>query len=816
DTFFTPALDTTTVYYVESLRGTGRNSLLTTFARGELWHGSMFNLSAKRSIVIDSLYINAWGSGTVEIYTRVGGYTGYELQCDAWRLHGSAEVTTSGAGASTLVAIDNLHITEGQVMGLYVTMNEASGLYMSPTTMAPDSFSDENLEVRCGAGVQYPFHWAEEGHVWNGVIFYHHGSGCTSVRVPDTVFVTTPVLEVNAGPDSFLCFGGSIPLSVSASGVAGPYNYSWSPSFGLSDPGIPNPIASPAATTTYILTVTSGSYSATDTLTIRVYPAPILEAGPDTSLCADALHFQPRGYYSHCGSGSAHWCGGYGNWTGDSYAIAPADHTGGGARLYYRDSITGLQDSLWLHFLHHPTYCPADARAYVSDAPIALSGALPAGGTYSGIGVVNGTFYPELSGPGLHTITYSILDSAGCTSSCEFAFDVKDWHIRLQGEVHYDNIQQSPMQDVGVVLTGLDGKGADTVFTGPNGAFEFDGIGTGEYLIAGYSDQAWAWGGVNATDALLIARHFVLLASLSPFRERAGDVNLSGGLNTTDALQVARRFAGTLPAFGLADWVMLGDTIYFPPADTTIFRSFAVLAAGDVNGSFVPALKHYPMGSLGTIGELAAPVSGKLSIPVWALDDIHPGALSLQLIIPSTIKLSNVVMNPLLGGQLSYHRAGDRLNIAWFSMESSQLPAGDEVLRLEVESQDLSAAVGIHLGEVMEFSDPGGRVQEGARLGMPLIRTDQTSALSSWTFPNPFSDQVIIRFSLPEAAEVSLVLYDIMGEKVTEQSLRALSAGDYQVLIKTENWASGAYTYLIRGTCSSGSQQVYGKLLLVR
>jgi hypothetical protein len=46
----------------------------------------------------------------------------------------------------------------------------------------------------------------------------------------------------------------------------------------------------------------------------------------------------------------------------------------------------------------------------------ALSGGLPAGGTYSGTGVGTGTFDPAVAGAGLHTISYTFVDTTGCSA----------------------------------------------------------------------------------------------------------------------------------------------------------------------------------------------------------------------------------------------------------------------------------------------------------------------------------------------------------------------------------------------------------------
>ena len=46
-----------------------------------------------------------------------------------------------------------------------------------------------------------------------------------------------------------------------------------------------------------------------------------------------------------------------------------------------------------------------------------LTQATPAGGEYSGPGVVDGWFYPETAGVGTHTITYTYQDEIGCENT---------------------------------------------------------------------------------------------------------------------------------------------------------------------------------------------------------------------------------------------------------------------------------------------------------------------------------------------------------------------------------------------------------------
>ena len=94
-----------------------------------------------------------------------------------------------------------------------------------------------------------------------------------SETATDTVTVTVaiPPLTANAGSDRNIATGASVTLSGSASGGSPPHTYSWSPTTGLSSSTVAQPIASPAATTTYTLTVRdSQARTASDSVNVTV------------------------------------------------------------------------------------------------------------------------------------------------------------------------------------------------------------------------------------------------------------------------------------------------------------------------------------------------------------------------------------------------------------------------------------------------------------------------------------------------------------------------------------------------------------------
>lgn len=95
-----------------------------------------------------------------------------------------------------------------------------------------------------------------------------NGNGCTSaVRTPATVTITTPVVTVS--DDVEIIQGRQTEIR-----ATGGLSYVWSPAAGLNDPNIATPIAKPATTTTYRVTVTTAEGCVmTEEVTVTVVPA---------------------------------------------------------------------------------------------------------------------------------------------------------------------------------------------------------------------------------------------------------------------------------------------------------------------------------------------------------------------------------------------------------------------------------------------------------------------------------------------------------------------------------------------------------------
>jgi hypothetical protein len=82
-----------------------------------------------------------------------------------------------------------------------------------------------------------------------------------------------------------ICPGMPDQLDVDVSGGNGNYTYSWSSVPAGYSSALKNPVVSPGTATTYIVTVSSGTQTRTDSVRIGITPLPVVFAGNDTVVC---------------------------------------------------------------------------------------------------------------------------------------------------------------------------------------------------------------------------------------------------------------------------------------------------------------------------------------------------------------------------------------------------------------------------------------------------------------------------------------------------------------------------------------------------
>lgn len=263
-----------------------------------------------RQIIIDSIHSSFTvdrpricdNNGTVQFTNTSGSYFG--INSYNWDFgDGGFDVTASPSHFYAAPGHYHVQLIAGSIHGCAdtATLNEAVIVYAPPQvsiTSETEKCRDKTIHFAAAVVSEdsiTAYEWKLNNVVVNNTAAFDHlfttdGNYTISLNVKTrygcdvTVskgIVIHPLPVPAAAPDTLVCNGRPVQLHAS-NGV----QYAWSPSAGLNNTIIPNPVATPGQTTDYIVKVTNSfGCEQTDTATVRVDQPVNLQTGPDQVIC---------------------------------------------------------------------------------------------------------------------------------------------------------------------------------------------------------------------------------------------------------------------------------------------------------------------------------------------------------------------------------------------------------------------------------------------------------------------------------------------------------------------------------------------------
>lgn len=385
----------------------------------------------------------------------------------------------------------------------------------------------------------------------------------------------------------------------------------------------------------------------------------------------------------------------------------------------------------------------------------------------------------------------------------------------VEGTITYANTPHTPMNNT-IVNMVQNGTVVAQTTTNAAGFYQFLDMDLGTYTMT-FSTQK-TFGGINASDALGILRHFVQIPPLlSGIYFICADVNGSAGIpNSTDALTVSRRFVNQIPAYtppytpapGGKDWYFAASDVVIVnsiiPATTVVVtgtanqtKNILAVCGGDVNGSYVPSalpIKETPSVFVKTEGSVL--MNGTVQIPVRIESANSIGAISLVMNYPSRLEITNVSISKN-AANLVYTAKDGQLRLAWFSTDALNLNNGDVMLTITAKLNSLNKEdIYFTATEESVIADENNVSLENVNLLMPkLVSTVSEDDYSISNYPNPFSTSTLISYSIPVKGFVSVNVYNVLGELVSTLVNAEQNAGSYNVNYDALNLQRGVYYY---------------------
>lgn len=330
------------------------------------------------------------------------------------------------------------------------------------------------------------------------------------------------------------------------------------------------------------------------------------------------------------------------------------------------------------------------------------------------------------------------------------------------------------------------------------------------------SSNPYTNGGITALDALTTNYRAVGLIAVFP--------NSNPGVQYSPNFRVTGRLVPSLPYMTWPmpfDYDNVDDVPFTYPLTTQSYLYFTnatlhkytsapialsdknfiniyYLALGDINSSYVPTSGGFKAESdmmLAYEGEQNVSKGQIVSVPIRIDRNAELGAISLVLRYnPSLIEVVGVNLDP------DFYRIDAEtgmLYISWFNINGASFAFGDAIATIQVRVLgDINANTRFFELEAGELANTSAQPIKNINIETVALST-VSDGLFITNYPNPFRTTTMISYSIPEAGNVNLIVYNKLGQVVETLVSTRQDAGTYQVEFGRTDLTPGVYFYKI-------------------
>jgi hypothetical protein len=335
--------------------------------------------------------------------------------------------------------------------------------------------------------------------------------------------------------------------------------------------------------------------------------------------------------------------------------------------------------------------------------------------------------------------------------------------------------------------------------------------------------------GVSTLDILLIQRHILGLQNLnSPYKLIAADANKTGTITAADLVEIRKVILGKADMFaGNTSWRFVPtDYVFNNPANAQgeafpesriinglsanmMNENFYGIKIGDVNGS-AKANSQSVSGSISrsrsldlNVADMNLVAGNDYEVAFRASDIAN--VLGYQFTLnfrPEVVDFVGFEAGALnvTEENFGFTMLKDGMITTSWNTTAPVAVTGEEVLFTMTFRAKTNAMLSEVLTANSRYTSAEAISLEGGEIGLNLVFNTENGAVAAGTYelyqnvPNPFANETLIGFSLPEAMDATLTIYDVSG-KVVKQVQGSFAKGLNNVVVSKGELPSAGVLY---------------------
>ncbi len=341
----------------------------------------------------------------------------------------------------------------------------------------------------------------------------------------------------------------------------------------------------------------------------------------------------------------------------------------------------------------------------------------------------------------------------------------------------------NPAKDIEIIAD--NGENKVIYKTDDQGKYAFN-LSNNNYEISGKSDKNYPQG-ITTLDLVIIQKHLLGMKEITdPYKLLAADVNNNGSIAASDMLELRRVILGIQNSFANNSWIAINkDYVFENPANALAEAKnaqvrkikvanqnisnldFLAVKMGDMNGSALNGLENRSSESVQLeLDDIEINKGEEIEIPFYAKD--FKNILGLQFSLNITgLEVKNITSGTLDINESNTNIIKNNLVLSWNNAEGVSANNGDVLFTLTVKANNVTK-----LSNILNINDDVARSEayKGDDLEVNSISLDYRNTNTSYALyqnePNPFSQETLIGFELPDASSYTLKVFDVTGKEL--------------------------------------------------